>query len=246
MHLERFLKGAQVAKIAAPSKDELEYIILHTIAAGQLETAFVRYWLTAGRGNFSVSSKNCSAPGFFCVVHPDAHQSPAPPVKAVIVDVPLKTQLLATMKTNNYMINALVQLEAEAAGADMGIQVDSAGFITESSVSTVGIITADRKNFIIPPFDNILTSTTCQRVQAILPRALPQMKFIQRAISVPELFKAAEVIDFGGHFCRPVSEINKNGIGNGLAGPGYLAISDALLKDMLSNEAMLHDPPFAL
>ena len=45
--------------------------------------------------------------------------------------MPLKPSLLATMKSTNYLLNALVAMEAESRGAHLGIQIDEHGFLAE-------------------------------------------------------------------------------------------------------------------
>ena len=65
----------------------------------------------------------------------------------------------------------------------------------------------------------------------------------QRDISREELFVACEVIDFGGHFCRPVSSIDGLKVGSGQY-PIYEAVAKALAWDMSTNESMLDDVPY--
>ena len=147
MHIDRLLNSARLAKIIgevpppAAEPSVLRSIILQTIAAtGRRDGIFVRYWLSAGRGDFSISPKRCAGPTFYCVVHEDTHTAEgARGVSAVTVSVPLKPPLLATMKSNNYMLNALVAMEAEAAGASMGLQLDEDGHLAESSVAVGGL-----------------------------------------------------------------------------------------------------------
>ena len=134
-HLDRLLGSAAKAEIEnVPwGKEELRSIILETIAAAGRPSGdqayFVRYWLTAGRGNFAVSPKGCTPPSFYCAVHKDAHIKVPPGVAAVTVDVPLKPPLLATMKSNNYLLNALVAMHAARKGAQLGVQSED-GWIT--------------------------------------------------------------------------------------------------------------------
>lgn len=124
-HLDRLLSSARKARIEPPPKEELRSIILQTIAATRrTDGVFVRYWLTAGRGNFDISPSRCERVGasgtaqFYVVAHADAHSAAGERgVSATIVDVPLKPPLLCTMKSNNYMINAHVAMEARACGA---------------------------------------------------------------------------------------------------------------------------------
>lgn len=108
MHLDRLLLSARQARILPatdaemPSsfcKESLREIILQTIAATQRrDGVFVRYWCSAGRGDFTISPARCDGPSFYCVAHADTHTTAEPRGRhAVIVDVPLKPQLLATM-----------------------------------------------------------------------------------------------------------------------------------------------------
>jgi 4-amino-4-deoxychorismate lyase len=114
-HLDRLLRSAAAARIASPpDKEDLRSIVLQTIAATRrADGVFVRYWLTAGRGNFEVSPRRCAVPyGFYAVAHADGHTTDGPRgVTAAVVDVPLKPALLATIKSNNYMLNAFVAME---------------------------------------------------------------------------------------------------------------------------------------
>jgi 4-amino-4-deoxychorismate lyase len=106
----------------APTKEALRDIILQTVAATERgDGVFVRYWLSSGRGNFSVSPAKCETSNFYCVVHEDepGHRVGHPGVTTAMVNVPLKPRLLANMKSKNYLLNALVAMEAEEQGADL-------------------------------------------------------------------------------------------------------------------------------
>ena len=121
MHIDRFLSSAAKAKIIDEGqppegfdKEALRSVILQTIAAtGRRDGVFVRYWCSAGRGDFAISPARCEAPSFYCVAHEDTHTAAEPRgLSAVTVGVPLKPPLLATMKSNNYLLNALVATPA--------------------------------------------------------------------------------------------------------------------------------------
>lgn len=59
-------------------------------------------------------------------------------VKEYTVNVPLKPPLLATIKSNNYLLNALVCEQAQEKGGFLGIQMDADGLITEGSIGREG------------------------------------------------------------------------------------------------------------
>ena len=128
----------------------------------------MRYWLTAGRGDFGISPKNCVEPSFYCVVHDDSHGGNDRGLSAAPVDVPLKPPLLAEMKSNNYLLNVLTAMAAQDAGGTLGIQVDGAGLLRESAVLNVVVIDADGV-FRTPPFDGILRGTTVRRAMELAP-----------------------------------------------------------------------------
>ena len=129
----------------------------------------MRYWLSAGRGDFGVSPSTApGGPTFYCVAHRDPiRPQNARGLRAATVPVPLKPPLLATMKCNNYLLNALVAMEAEKRdGAHIGVQFDDGGFLGESAVSTIAIV--DSAGVLVsPPADAILPSTTFARIEAL-------------------------------------------------------------------------------
>lgn len=247
-HLDRLIRSATKAKIDLGqwNKDKFLQVILSTIAAGgQKEGVFVRYWLSAGRGDFYVSSKNCIDTSFFVVVHGPMAGSgryPAPPkselkergVKEYVVSVPQKPALLANVKSNNYMLNALCCMESEQKGGHLGIQVDSQGKVGEGAIGNVAIV--DQKGVLrTPPFDKILAGTTVERIRAL------QMDLVTRGIikgvefselTVADLKGAREAFSLAGGFVLPIVEIDDVKIGNGQVGRVFSEIDTLLLKDM--------------
>ena len=174
-HIDRILSSATKARIDTSklSKERMRQIILSTISASKRsDDIFVRYWLSAGRGDFGVSSSGCDGGSqFYVMVHKDVHNhddtETRVPRRAVSIStssIPEKPPLLATTKSNNYMINAIVALEAERLGGDFGLQIDvDSDTILESSVSCVAIV--NRHGCLVTPtFDRVLPSTWCSRL----------------------------------------------------------------------------------
>ena len=85
-----------------------------------MSAAYVRYWLGAGRGGFGLSPRECVAPSFYVMVY----QAPEDPNRHLsgwrikTSKVPVKDPYFATLKSNNYLANALVVMDAEASGYD--------------------------------------------------------------------------------------------------------------------------------
>jgi 4-amino-4-deoxychorismate lyase len=165
-HLDRLLKSAKLARITPRyTKSEMRTIILSTIAAaGRQEDVFVRFWLTAGRGDFWVSSRHTCGSNFLVVVHrmKSKKEIKQHGVSEYTVGVPLKPPLLATIKSNNYLLNALACEEAEAKGGFLGIQLDGQ-YLAEGSIGNVAIL--DKDGYLrTPPFEKVLAGTTVKRL----------------------------------------------------------------------------------
>ena len=80
---------------------------------------------------------------------------------------------MATIKTNNYLPNALSADDAEAdLHATHGIFVDEEGFVSEGGTFNVGFITKDNE-LVVPEFDNCLAGVTIQRIMELVPQARP-------------------------------------------------------------------------
>lgn len=123
-HLERLMKSATAAEIdytnAGWTHSNLKQVILDTVRAGGKQNQAVRYWLSAGRGDFAISNKECSSAQFYCVcssemsLPKDVYEHG---VSLVTSTVPMKAGMFATAKTTNYLPNALNASEAERLGA---------------------------------------------------------------------------------------------------------------------------------
>jgi len=250
MHIDRLLSSAEMAKIElkSVSKTSLKEILLATLAvAGKENNVFCRYWLTAGRGDFHVSPKGCvGGNGFYAVVHKTWERDDETPIKEVVVSTPLKPQLLANMKSNNYMINALTAMEAQEGGGNLGIQVDNDGYLQEASISCVGIV-EDDDVLRTPPFETILPSTTVRRVlafgQQLVEKGLLK-GILQTPVKMEQVYSAKEAFLLGGHHVVPVGQVGERTIGNGQRGPVCKALQELQHNDM-RNPEMTDAIPFS-
>lgn len=68
--------------------------------------------LRPSRGDFMVSPRGCGGATFYVVVM-DFPGYPTEGIDEWVVGVPLKTSLMASCKTNNYLLNALTAMESE-------------------------------------------------------------------------------------------------------------------------------------
>ena len=256
-HIDRILSSAAKARIDTSklSKERMRQIILSTISASKRsDDIFVRYWLSAGRGDFGVSSSGCDGGSqFYVMVHKDVHNhddtETRVPRRAVSIStssIPEKPPLLATTKSNNYMINAIVALEAERLGGDFGLQIDAeSDTILESSVSCVAIV--NRHGCLVTPtFDRVLPSTTLKRlIDEYVPDLIERgvlNDFCQRDVPVREVIESREMFEFGGGWVHPVVSLDELPIGDGKPGPVFDEICNLMVSE-LSNKKYLDSIP---
>lgn len=264
-HLDRLLASAAQARIkGVPNKDSLRDTILHTIAAsGERDEIFVRYWLSAGRGDFAVSPSKCvGGPQFYVMVHAGGAKAKADVfergLKEALVPadvVPHKPPFLASAKTTNYLLNALTAMAAEDQGGSLGIGVDEHGFITEQAVACVGFVGPDGV-LRTPDFGSILESTTLRRVlefvneaqSAELADTVVRAELTQ--VSVAQAAEAVEVVSFGGGHVLPIVQLNVGdgmaSVGDGKPGPLFHALHHLLIQDQQAAAEFLDDIPYEM
>ena len=225
-HLERFLRSAEMARIALPfPADKIRAIIIDTAAASRRRDASVRYWLSAGPGGFGLTPAECVGSSFYVVIfgaefYPEWFYTRG--LKVVTSSVAIKPPFFARVKSTNYLPNVLVVLEAKDKGADNGVFIDQHGMVAESSNMNVAFVTRERI-FRHPPFDAILSGVTVRRLFELARRlvASGDLKDIHIGeISVEEGKAAAEMMLVGSSVkVAPVVEWDGRPIGDGRPGP---------------------------
>ena len=246
-HLDRLLRSAAAARLSSPlplSREEMVAAIRATCGASGQRDASVRYWLSAGPGDFSFSPAGChDAAGVFSVVVFGGFPMAAGGIAEVTVPaavVPHKPPLLAGCKSNNYLLNVLTHLAARDGGGTFGIGVDERGYITEGAVCNASFVTAAGV-LLTAPFGNILQGCTLSRALEV---AVPQLiaeglltAAEQRPITLEEA-KAGSVEVFltgGDTHVMPVVRWDDAPVGDGEVGVVTARLTQMLERDVADN-----------
>eukprot|EP00928_Gymnodinium_smaydae_P080184 TRINITY_DN63933_c0_g1_i1.p1 TRINITY_DN63933_c0_g1~~TRINITY_DN63933_c0_g1_i1.p1 ORF type:complete len:387 (+),score=54.43 TRINITY_DN63933_c0_g1_i1:59-1162(+) len=238
MHLDRLFASAKDARLQLPfgaTEDEnrkrITDIVCSTCVASGYRDGNIRYYLSAGPGNFNVTSVGCE-PAFYCVVYGSKSSlDPSTPglqgideVTVPVSALPMKPPLLARVKSNNYMLNALVAMKAQDSGGKLGLSIREDGSIAEGCVANCVVITAD-KVMITPPFGDILSGTTVRRAMAVARKHLVKEDGLlsdvrQEPLQLDAAFAASEVFMIAGDTqLWPVLRLDGRTIGTGEVGP---------------------------
>ncbi len=238
-HLERFLRSAEMARISLPFPvPQLRQIIIDTAATSGRRDGSVRYWLSAGPGGFGLGSAECVGSSFYVMIfagliYPESYYTQG--MKVVTSRVPIKAPFFARVKSTNYLPNVLVVLEAKERGADNGIFIDRRGMVGEGSNMNVSFVTKDRV-LRHPPFDDILSGITVQRMLHLALRLVEQgdlKDIVVSDVSVEEGRAAAEMLLIGSSIkVAPVVKWDDQLIGDGKPGPIARKLLDLWNEDV--------------
>jgi 4-amino-4-deoxychorismate lyase len=144
-HVSRFFKSMRAANIPPPfDRRVVTSLILRVAAAGGSREGQLRFYASAGPGGFALDQSECVKSVFYCVAvkkrqektqektnatrYESANESAANRGVAVVTSsVPIKPPAFATVKSTNYLPNALVVADAKRRGAQYGIWLTEDG-----------------------------------------------------------------------------------------------------------------------
>ncbi|KAI3675013.1 hypothetical protein L1987_84594 [Smallanthus sonchifolius] len=237
-HLDRILVSASKAKISPPfPKSRLRSILIQLASQSKCKKGTLRYWLSAGPGDFLLTPSGPSTSAFYAIVLDEDFSQCKQGVKVITSTIPMKEPLFATSKNVNYLPNILSKLEAEEKGAFASIWVDGEGYVAEGPNVNVGFVTRE-KELILPFFDKILSGCTAKRLLELAPKLVENgsLKSVRIGnITVEEAKQAAEMMYIGSTLpLLPIIEWDEKPIGDGKVGELTMALSDLVWEDMVA------------
>ncbi len=140
-HVDRFLGGAAFLKIQVPAKaEELRGVALELVKRNRMPEALLRISLSRGVGVRGYSPKGAERPTLVMNLHaaPDTGGKPPPAWRAVTASVRLPAnEPLAQFKNCNKLPQILARAEADGAGVDEALLLNTNGDVVEASSSNL-------------------------------------------------------------------------------------------------------------
>jgi branched-chain amino acid aminotransferase len=141
-HLDRLQRGADFLKIKLPhSAEALRGFVDELIAKNKMPEALLRLTLSRGVGMRGYSPKGANHPTIVMSLHPapaSALTDPIPRWKLITSSHRLPAnEPLAQFKTANKLAQILARAEADAAGADEALLLDTDGYVVEGASSNL-------------------------------------------------------------------------------------------------------------
>lgn len=247
-HLRRLNHSARAISIDPPEeyRDIRELIKTLVVKGGQKE-CLIRLLLSRGPGSFGANPSDCPSSQLYVNVI----RYPKPParyydqgVTVVTSKIPVKASFFATVKSCNYLPNALMKMEALAAGSDYAVALDEKGLLAEGANENIGVL-CDDGYIRFPGFERTLAGITVQRV-AELAAILQKEGMIEgrefAGITLEEVYNAREVFLIGTSInVVPVKTYDGRAIGTGLPGPVFSRLSGLMENDMRENTELIEE-----
>lgn len=245
-HLKRLERSCKGIGMNLPcSHDELEEMICETIRAGGKKSCLVRVLVSRGTGTMGIDPAQCDGPVLYITAYrltariENGHLKPA---RVAISTVPIKPKQFATIKTCNYLPNALMKLEANRRGLDFVISVDEHGHLGEGATENIGILSADSE-LLMPTPERVLSGTTARRAldlaqTLVADGSLRAAEY--RDITPEQAARAKEIFIFGTTTdVTPVIEWEGRPVGTGQPGPMAGKLLSLLKNDMTPDSETL-------
>jgi aminodeoxychorismate lyase len=138
-HMERLQRGAEFLKIKMPcSAEALRGFADELIGKNQMPDALLRLTLSRGVGPRGYSPKGADSPTLVMSLHPPPRPGAPPRWKLITSSHRLPAnEPLAQFKTCNKLAQILARAEADAAGADEALLLNTDGFAVEGASSNL-------------------------------------------------------------------------------------------------------------
>jgi len=248
-HLDRLFRSAEkIALKINGSRERVGHLILETIRAANRRDCLIRVLASRGPGSMGINPYDCPTSNLYILIHrlPPPFMTSHPGGAVVITsDIPVKAGIFATIKTCNYLPNALLKKEAVDRHADFSINFDEEGFLAEGATENVGMVTREGK-LVIPSPERILSGTTMNRVidlasEGIRDGWLANKEIIR--ISRNDLTAAREILIFGTTTdVTAVVSLDGQPVMSGHPGPVFKQLSRLLLAEQAGDNPYCVSP----
>lgn len=239
-HIDRLYSSARALMLEIPlSKEEMIKAVLETLRKNNLKDAYIRLVVTRGIGDLGLDPRKCPKPSVIIIAAPLLRLYDEEKRRrgiSMIVSWTRRDPVDATsheIKSLNYLNSILAKIEANNAGADEALILDTNGYICEATGENIFIV-KNGKLYTPPRSSGALPGITASVIKRIALKL--GYEVIERNLTVTELYDADEAFLTGtGAEIMPIREVNKRKIGEGRMGP----ITEKILNEFMK---IVRDP----
>lgn len=145
-HLDRLYECAHAVLLDIPMpKAEFGKVIVEATRRFGAPEAYIRPLVTRGMGDLGIDPRNCGRPTMIVIVDaikiwpPERYEQGLSVITAG-TPIPHREALSPRVKSLNYLCHALAKLEANVAGADEALMMDSSGHVAEGTGQNIFVV----------------------------------------------------------------------------------------------------------
>lgn len=222
-HMDRMYECAHAVMLQIPMpKDEFSRVIEETVRRSGMTEAYIRPIVTRGRGDLGIDPRNCGRPTVIVIVDaikiwPAERYDQGLSVVTAGTPIPHRESLSPRVKSLNYLCHAMAKMEANVAGADEALMLDSSGHVAEGTGQNVFVV---KKGVLrTPPLSaGILAGITRGVVMELAQQAGHPVK--EELLNRFDVYTADEAFLTGSASeVAPIRSYDGRSIGSGRAGP---------------------------
>jgi branched-chain amino acid aminotransferase len=230
-HIQRLYWSAKAILLDIPmTPDELTRACVDTCKANGLRDGYIRLVVTRGRGTLGLDPRRCPKASVIIIastiqLYPEEYYHKGLTIVTVPTTRNLPNSVNPAIKSLNYLNNILARIEANNAGVEEAIMLNSEGFVAECTGDNIFLVHQGR--LVTPPLSagalyGITRGTVLDCAKALgIPTAEPNLTRYDVYIA-DEMFltgTAAEMV--------PVVKVDGRVIGDGKPGPITLKLLEA-------------------
>ncbi len=222
-HLDRLYDCAHAVLLVVPiTKAAFGAVIEEAVKRCGLADAYIRPIITRGIGDLGVDPRKCPTPTMIVIVDainiwpPERYEQGLSVITAG-TPIPHRESLSPRVKSLNYLSHCMAKLEANVAGADEALMLDSAGHVAEGTGQNIFVIKG-RELRTPPLYAGILAGITRSVVMQLATEAGHSVK--EEMLNRFDVYTADEAFLTGtASEIAPIRSYDGRSIGAGKAGP---------------------------
>jgi len=222
-HLDRLYDCAHAILLTIPiAKAEFGRVLEEAVKRSGLTEAYIRPIVTRGVGDLGIDPRNCPKPTVIVIVDkiaiwPAERYQQGLSVVTAGTPIPHRESLSPRIKSLNYLCHAMAKMEANVAGADEALMLDTTGHVAEGTGQNVFVV-KDRVLRTPPLHAGILAGVTRGVVMQLAREAGCEVK--EDMLNRFDIYTAHEAFLTGSASeIAPIRSYDGRTVGSGAAGP---------------------------
>ena len=222
-HMDRLYECAHAVMLTIPMpKADFAAVIEEAVRRSGMQDAYIRPIITRGPGDLGIDPRNCGRPTMIVIVDainiwPAERYDQGLSVVTAGTPIPHRESLSPRVKSLNYLCHAMAKMEANIAGADEALMLDSSGHVAEGTGQNIFVV---KKGILrTPPLHaGILSGITRAVVMELAGQAGHSVK--EEMLHRYDIYTADEAFLTGSASeIAPIRSYDGRSIGSGKAGP---------------------------